>query len=95
MDSAICTHGHSVNGEIPPRQVLAEAAGEGDPVGAAVVGIVPIGAVGGDLAGETAAAYRHRPVLQARRDGEMGKEGHGLLGQCRGGDVPVVGHFPQ
>ena len=86
-------HGHGVHRQVPALKVLPQAAGEGDGGGVPVVGIVPVGAEGGDLAGRLSAADGHGAVPQSGGDGEVVKEGHGLLRQGRGGHVPVVGRF--
>ena len=72
-------HGHGVHRQVAAGQILPQTAGKGHGGGVAVVRIVPVGAEGGDLAGDAAAAHRYRAVLQSGGDGEVGKQGHGLL----------------
>ena len=84
-------HGHGVDGQIPPGQILRQIPCEGDGGGMAVVGIVSVGAEGGDLTGQTAAADGHGAVPQAGGNGKMIEQRHGLLRQGGGGHIPVVG----
>ena len=84
--------GHRIDGEIPAGEVLPQAAGEGDPVGVAEVGIAPFPAEGRNLQhlavqedADGAVAHPH-PVDAAPREG-----GDDRFRRGGGGEVPVVG----
>ena len=87
-DAAPEIHGDGVYRKVPAGQILSERAAEGDGVRAAVVGVAAVLPEGGDLHASSA-ANGDGAVLEARRDGSGGKEGHDLLGQGAGSHVPI------
>ena len=58
------------------------------------VTVATIGAIGGNLEGLMIDDNGHGTMLDAginRLETRIGSHGLGLLGSCRGGDVPIVG----
>ena len=80
--------------EIPPGEILREAAHKGHRRRVAAVQVLPVGAVGGDLGLGAVLKHRDGAVADPGGDG-LGKERRNLLGQCGGGDIPVVDGTPQ
>ena len=84
--------GHGVDGKVPPGGILAQAAGEGDPIWVAGVGVNPVHPVGGDLQRLPLQQDGDGAVAQAGLDtGVGGKDPLGLLRQGGGGEVIVLG----
>ena len=84
--------GHGVDGKVPPGGILAQAAGEGDPVWVAGVGVGPVHPVGGDLQRLPLQQDGDGAVAQAGLDtGVGGEDPLGLLRQGGGGEVIVLG----
>jgi len=81
--------GQGVDREVPPGQILFQAADEGHSIGVTPVGARTIDAVGGHLHRLAVDQDRHGPVLQPGGDGP-GKELQHLLGERARGDVVVV-----
>ena len=91
---SILVHGHGVHREIPPGEILREAAHKGHRRRVAAVQVLPVGAVGGDLGLGAVLKHRDGAVADPGGDG-LGKECRNLLGQRGGGDIPVVDGTPQ
>ena len=89
-DGAISAHGHGVDGEVPPPQVLLQGAGEGDRIRPPVVPVSAVHPVGGHLHAPVVCPDGDGAVLQARGEGMISEQSHGLLRPGAGGHVPVL-----
>ena len=93
-DVPVRVEGHRVHGEVPAPQVFVDIADEVYAVGAARVGVVGLGAVGGHLETLPLVQYRDRAVLGAGGD-DPAKGAHDLLGRGVRGEVKVGRLLPE
>ena len=83
-------HGHGVYRQVAAAEILRQRIGKIHGVGAAMVGIRPVGAEGGDLHGKAVLPDGDGAVTQARGDAVSGEQRGGLLRTGGGGHIPVL-----
>ena len=87
--------GHGVDGKIPPGKVCGQAFGKAHAVRVAAVAVGCLYAERCHLIGLPALQHGYRPVLQAGCPHALArKQGHHLLRQGAGADVPIVRRGP-
>ena len=82
-------HSHSIDGKIPAAQVLLQRLGEGNPIRSAVVVVISVQTVSGDLYTGPIYLYRNGTMLQSGRQCGITEDRHRLLRQGAGSHIPI------